>query len=108
MFKLTSTKHLNYKMKNLHTDFWNNFGHSYSIFSMYSNYDDWRNILDIICQEINKFKSKKIINILDIGAGLGKNTNEIIEIMLSRFQKNILVDVIEPSAIARNYLKYFS
>jgi hypothetical protein len=105
MLKLISGRSFNYKMKNLHTDFWDRFGHSYSIFSMYSDYDDWRNILDEICREINNLQFNRTVNLLDIGAGIGKNTNEIIEIMLSRYKKNILVDVVEPSVVARDYIK---
>lgn len=105
MLKLTKERFYNYKMKSLRADFWKHFGHSYAIFSMYCDYNDWRKILDEICKEITAPEIKRTINFLDIGAGIGKNTNEIIEIMISRYRTNVLADAVEPSPLARSYIK---
>jgi SAM-dependent methyltransferase len=91
--------------KKLHSDFWKQFGLSFSIFSMYCHYDDWRNILDNICIEIGPNELKHDIKILDIGSGTGKNITEITEMFLSRYNKNVTVDVVEPSKSAQNVIQ---
>lgn len=83
-------------------DFWTSIGDAYRIFSAYCRYDDWQHILNVLADRIVQINDRTSSCILDVGCGLGRNTLSISEALFTRTGHRPIVDIVEPSLLARS------
>ena len=71
------------------------------MFSKFCDFNDWQSILNRIASEIIEVQDNKPLSILDVGAGLGINTECIANIVFTHRKIRNSIDIIEPSQHAR-------
>jgi len=86
-------------------DFWASLGEAYRVFSAYCRYDDWHHILNILVDRIVQINARTSVCLLDVGCGLGRNTLSISEALFTRTGHRPVIDVVEPSSIARSTVR---
>lgn len=86
----------------MENDFWKQLGQSFLVFSKFCDFDDWQNILKRLACEIVSVNQQHALSILDVGAGLGINTECIANIIFSQNKIRNIIDIIEPSKSARD------
>lgn len=85
-------------------EFWRSSGEAYAALCLFSNPDDWENILDAIAARIldSVRPGMESLRILDVGAGIGETSFRIGQRLLSKSSVMPEFALVEPSDFARS------